>query len=50
MDTDGKGLEEITAEGIVFEGKLYEVDCIIFATGFEVEPITAEGLDIKFMH
>ena len=36
VDTDGKGLEEITAEGIVFEGKLYEVDCIIFATGFEV--------------
>ena len=36
VDTDGKGLEEISENGIIFEGKEYEVDCIIFATGFEV--------------
>ena len=36
VDTDGKGLEEISEKGIIFEGKEYEVDCIIFATGFEV--------------
>ncbi len=36
VDTDGKGLEEISENGIVFNGKEYEVDCIIFATGFEV--------------
>ena len=36
IDTDGKGLSEITEKGIVFEGVEYEVDCIIFATGFEV--------------
>ncbi len=36
IDTDGKGLEEISEKGIVFNGKEYEVDCIIFATGFEV--------------
>ncbi len=36
IDTDGKGLNEISEKGIVFEGKEYEVDCIIFATGFEV--------------
>ena len=36
VDTDGKGLEEISEKGIVFNGKEYEVDCIIFATGFEV--------------
>jgi cyclohexanone monooxygenase len=36
VNTDGKGLEEISENGIVFEGKEYEVDCIIFATGFEV--------------
>ena len=35
IDTDGKGLNEISEKGIVFEGKEYEVDCIIFATGFE---------------
>jgi len=36
IDTDGKGLNKISEKGIVFEGKEYEVDCIIFATGFEV--------------
>ena len=36
IDTDGKGVEEITEKGIIFNGKEYEVDCIIFATGFEV--------------
>ena len=36
IDTDGKGLEEMSEKGIVFNGKEYEVDCIIFATGFEV--------------
>ena len=36
VNTDGKGLEQITEKGIMFEGKEYEVDCIIFATGFEV--------------
>ena len=36
MNTDGKGVDQITSEGIVFEGKEYKVDCIIFATGFEV--------------
>ena len=36
VNTDGKGLEQITEKGIMFDGKEYEVDCIIFATGFEV--------------
>ena len=36
VDTHGKGVERITEKGIVFEGVEYEVDCIIFATGFEV--------------
>ncbi len=36
VDTDGRGVEEITATGIVFGGQEYPVDCIIFATGFEV--------------
>ena len=36
VDTNGKGLEKITEKGIYFDGKEYEVDCIIFATGFEV--------------
>ncbi|MFP6806739.1 MAG: NAD(P)/FAD-dependent oxidoreductase [Pseudomonadales bacterium] len=36
IDTDGHGVERITEKGIVVNGKEYEVDCIIFGTGFEV--------------
>jgi cation diffusion facilitator CzcD-associated flavoprotein CzcO len=36
VDTSGKGVERITENSIVVDGKEYEVDCIIFATGFEV--------------
>lgn len=35
VDTCGRGLDEITEHGIVFDGVEHEVDCIIFATGFE---------------
>ena len=36
VDTDGKGVERITETGVVVAGKEYEVDCIIYASGFEV--------------
>jgi cyclohexanone monooxygenase len=36
VDTEGKGVERITPNGVVADGVEYEVDCIIFATGFEV--------------
>ncbi|WP_431016803.1 flavin-containing monooxygenase [Bradyrhizobium pachyrhizi] len=36
VDTDGKGVEEITENGIVVAGKEYALDCIIYASGFEV--------------
>ncbi len=36
VDTDGKGVERITPNGVVVGGTEYEVDCIVFATGFEV--------------
>jgi cation diffusion facilitator CzcD-associated flavoprotein CzcO len=36
VDTNGKGVERITEHGIVVDGIEYPVDCIIFATGFEV--------------
>jgi len=36
VDTKGKGVERVTPKGIVFEGVEYEVDCLIYATGFEV--------------
>ena len=36
IDTDGKGVQEITERGVVVDGKEYELDCLIYATGFEV--------------
>jgi cyclohexanone monooxygenase len=36
IDTDGKGVEQITEKGLVVAGVEYEVDCIIYASGFEV--------------
>ena len=36
IDTDGKGVERVTETGVVVNGKHYEVDCIIYASGFEV--------------
>ena len=36
VDTRGQGVDRVTEQGLVFDGVEYEVDCIIFATGFEV--------------
>ncbi len=36
IDTDGKGVDRITARGVVANGIEYAIDCLIFATGFEV--------------
>ena len=35
INTDGRGLDRITETAIVFDGREYDVDCIIYATGFE---------------
>ncbi|MFT7647836.1 MAG: cation diffusion facilitator CzcD-associated flavoprotein CzcO [Candidatus Poriferisodalaceae bacterium] len=54
VDTQGKGVTEINEKGPVFDGEQYEVDIIIYATGFEVQKtgiynqITGEGgLDLN---
>jgi cyclohexanone monooxygenase len=36
VDTDGRGVETITEKGFVVAGVECEVDCIIYASGFEV--------------
>lgn len=36
VNTDGHGVDRITEKGIVANGQEYELDCIIFGTGFEV--------------
>ncbi len=48
IDTDGKGVERITETGLVVGGVEYEVDCIIYASGFEVgtEYTERAGFDV----
>jgi cyclohexanone monooxygenase len=36
VDTGGRGVERLTREAVVVDGVEYPVDCLIFATGFEV--------------
>ncbi len=48
IDTDGRGVEWITPAGVVVAGVEYPVDCIIYASGFEVgtEPTRRSGFDV----
>jgi cation diffusion facilitator CzcD-associated flavoprotein CzcO len=48
VDTRGRGVERCYAGGVIADGREYELDCIVFATGFEFEaPITRTlGFDI----
>ena len=36
IDTDGLGVDCVSEKGVVVKGVEYEVDCLIYATGFEV--------------
>ena len=36
VDTDGRGVEKIDATGCEVDGVHYDLDCLIFASGFEV--------------
>jgi cyclohexanone monooxygenase len=56
VDTHGAGVERVTEKGLVVDGREYELDCLIFATGFEVgtdyarragcEPIGRDGVTL----
>lgn len=49
VDTGGKGVERITPTGVVVGGQEYPVDCLIYASGFEVssEYTRRLGFDIR---
>jgi cation diffusion facilitator CzcD-associated flavoprotein CzcO len=54
VDTHGKGITEIGPEGPVFDGKVYPLDLLIYATGFEVQKtgtwnriLGAGGVDLQ---
>ena len=36
VDTHGNGVDRVTEHGVIVDGVEYKVDCLIFATGFEV--------------
>jgi cyclohexanone monooxygenase len=36
VDTQGQGVERVTPKGVVADGVEYQLDCLIYATGFEV--------------
>jgi cyclohexanone monooxygenase len=49
VDTDGQGIERVTETGVVVGSREYELDCLIFATGFEVgtEYTRRAGYDVQ---
>jgi len=48
VDTDGKGVERITPRGVVVAGEEYPLDCLIYASGFEVgtDYVRRTGFDL----
>jgi cation diffusion facilitator CzcD-associated flavoprotein CzcO len=46
VDTGGNGVARITERGVVVDGVEYEVDCLIFATGFEVGTAYTRRADV----
>jgi cyclohexanone monooxygenase len=36
VDTQGRGVERITKKGVIANGREFPLDCLVFATGFEV--------------
>ncbi|MGE6698893.1 flavin-containing monooxygenase [Hyphomonas sp. NPDC076900] len=57
VDTGGQGVERITEDSIIVDGIEYKVDCLVYATGFEVgtdytrragyDPVGKGGVHLK---
>ena len=57
VDTGGQGVERITEDSIVVDGVEYKIDCLVYATGFEVgtdytrragyDPVGKGGVHLK---
>jgi cyclohexanone monooxygenase len=52
VDTKGAGVERITAQGVVVQGREYPIDCLIYATGFDflMEYTKLTGFEIRGRH
>ncbi|ALJ18836.1 flavin-containing monooxygenase [Microbacterium sp. No. 7] len=48
VDSQGLGIDRITETGVVVGGTEYEVDCLVFATGFDQETLYTDrvGFDV----
>ena len=48
VDTGGLGVERLSPGAVIVDGRAYEVDCLVFATGFEVGTpyVRRSGYDI----
>ncbi|MFN7179792.1 flavin-containing monooxygenase [Hyphomonas sp.] len=57
VDTNGQGVDEITEDSVIVDGKAYRIDCLVYATGFEVgtdytrragyDPVGRGGVHLK---
>ena len=57
VDTNGQGVDEITEDSVIVDGKAYKIDCLVYATGFEVgtdytrragyDPVGRGGVHLK---
>jgi cation diffusion facilitator CzcD-associated flavoprotein CzcO len=57
VDTGGRGVDRITEGSVVVDGQAYKVDCLVYATGFEVgtdytrragyDPVGRGGVHLK---
>ena len=49
VDTAGRGVERVTPTGLVVAGREYPLDCLIYATGFEVAGSYAKrsGMEVR---
>ncbi|MFN4184434.1 MAG: flavin-containing monooxygenase [Hyphomonas sp.] len=57
VDTGGQGVERITEDSIIADGVEYKIDCLVYATGFEVgtdytrragyDPVGKGGVSMK---
>lgn len=45
--SDAKGVERITENSIIANGKEYEIDCLIYATGFEITTSVDRRVDFN---
>ena len=52
VDTNGQGVQQISPNGVIVDGTEYPVDCLIFATGFEIGTgyTRQSGYDISGRH